>query len=77
MARRGEQTGAAALLDEAAEIHDRDAVGEMLDHCEIVADEEVGQAEFALQIEQQIEDLRLHGDVERARGLVAHEELGV
>src|SRR6185312_13467427 len=45
---RCEQAGAAALFDDAAEIHDRDAIGEMLHDSEIMADEEVSDAELAL-----------------------------
>ena len=42
-----------------AEIHHRNTVGEMLDDGKIVADEEVGQAELALVLQQQVENLRL------------------
>ena len=44
-------------------------------HGEIVADEEIGQPEPLLQVAHQIEDLRLHRDVERAGRLVADQEL--
>ena len=46
----------------------------MPDHIEVVGDEQVRQAEVALQILQQIEDLRLDGHVERRHGLVADDE---
>ena len=46
----------------------------MLDHREIVADEEIGEAEVAPQLGQQVQDLRLHRDVERAGRLVAHHD---
>jgi hypothetical protein len=42
-----------------------------------VRDEEVGEAELALQIAHQVQDLRLHRDVERRGRLVADEELGL
>ena len=38
-------------LDDLAEIHHRDAIGDMLDHSQIVRDEQVGEAEFLLQVE--------------------------
>src|SRR5690606_37628576 len=41
-------------LDDIAKIHHRDPVGDMVDHREIVRDEEIGQAEPFLQIEQEI-----------------------
>ena len=58
-------------LDDAAEIHHGDAVADMLDHGEVVRDEQVGQAELALQVDQQVDDLRLDRDVERRDRLVA------
>src|SRR5262245_11416585 len=51
MARVGENRFAVRGLDDAAEIHDRDARRDMLDHREIVADEDVSQAEIVAQIE--------------------------
>ena len=41
-----------------AEIHHRDAVGDVLHHREIVRDEDVGEPEALLQVAQQVEDLR-------------------
>src|SRR5579872_538474 len=45
-------------------------------HGEIMADEEVGEAELVLQVAHQVEDLRLHRNVKRRSRLVAHDELG-
>ena len=53
------------VLDDAAEIHHRDAVADVLDHREIVADEQVAELALALQVLQQVDDLRLDRDVER------------
>ena len=50
---------------------------DVLDDAEIVRDEEVGQAELALQVAEQVEDLRLHRDVERRDRLVADDDLGL
>ena len=41
-----------------------------LDYCHIVADEEDGDAQVALQREHEVQHLRLHADVERAHGFV-------
>jgi len=41
------------------------AIADVAHHVEIVADEEIGQPEFALQIDQQIEHLRLDRLVQR------------
>ena len=48
----------------------------MPDHREVVADEEIGEAELVLQVAHQIEDLRLHRNIERRGRLVADDELG-
>ena len=46
----------------------------MLDEPQIVRDEEVRQLQLPLQIHQQIDDLRLHRDVERRHRLVENHE---
>ena len=67
---------AAARLDDAAQIHDRDPIADVADHAEIVADEHVGQAELALHRPEQVQDLRLHRDVERRGRLVGQDQRG-
>ena len=71
-----EQFAALGDLDNAAEIHHADAARHVPDHGEVVADEEIGEAELVLQVAHQIEDLRLHRDIERRGRLVADDELG-
>src|SRR5438876_12257583 len=51
-------------LDDLAEIHDGDAMADMLDDGEVMSDKEVGEGEFPLQIHQKVNDLRLDRDVE-------------
>src|SRR6266851_6062466 len=53
MARILEDLLPAALLDDAAEIHHGDAVADMLDDAEIVADHDVGQPHLVLELEQE------------------------
>ena len=48
----------------------------MLDHGEVVGDEQVGQAELRLQVDQQVDHLGLDRDVERRDRLVADDQLG-
>src|SRR5882672_6903747 len=48
----------------------------MPDHREVVADEEIGEAELVLQVAHQIEDLCLHRNIKRGSRLVAHDEFG-
>ena len=64
-----------AQLHDAAEIHDRDPVGDVPDDTEVVGDEEIRQVEVLLERQQQVQDLRLYRDVERRDGLVANDEL--
>ena len=60
-----------------AEVHDRDPVADVLDDAHVVGDEQVGQAELALEVLQQVEDLRLDRHVERRDRLVADDEVGL
>ena len=62
-------------LDDAAEIHHGDPVADMLDHREIVRDEQIGQPELVLQVHQQVDDLRLDRHVERRDRLVADDQI--
>jgi len=41
---------------------------------QIVRDEEIGQPQCRLKIDEKIENLRLHRNVQRANRLVAHEQ---
>ena len=47
----------------------------MLDDAHVVGDEQVGQAELALELLEQVEDLRLDRHVERGDRLVADDEV--
>ena len=64
-------------LDELADIHHRDAVGDVAHHRKVVGDEEEGQFQARLQLEQQVQHLRLDRDVERRDRLVGHDEARV
>lgn len=65
------------LLDDVPAVHDGDAVGHAGDDAEIVRDEDDGGVPFLLQILHQLEDLRLHGHVERRRRFVGDEQVGI
>src|SRR6266851_1895488 len=54
-----------SLLDDRAEIHDRDCVGNVAHDLQVVRYEKIGDAQFLLQIHQQIQHLRLNRNVER------------
>ena len=76
MQRVAEQLARRRQLDQAAGAHHGDAVGDVVDHGEVVRDEQVGEAELLLQVLQQIEDLRLDRHVERRHRLVADHHVG-
>ena len=63
-------------LDDLAEVHHRDPVGDLADDGQVVGDEHVGQAELVLEVLQQVDDLGLDRDVERGDRLVGDDELG-
>ena len=50
-----EDLGSGALLDDLAEVHDREGVGEGGDDGEVVGDEEDGEVEGGLEVEEEIE----------------------
>ncbi len=52
----------------------RDGLRDLPHHGEIVRDEQIGEPELLPQVAQQIENLALRGDVERAHRLVADQK---
>ncbi len=76
MVRAGEQRAPVRQLDDLAEIHHRHAVRQVLDDGQVVADEQQRQAQLILQIDQQVDDLRLHRHVQRGDRLVADDQVG-
>src|SRR5262249_10606858 len=75
MPRIGKQRFAWPDLDNAAEMHHRDAVGDVLHHGEIVGNENVGEAKLVLQIAQQVKHLGADRDIERGYWLGANDKL--
>ena len=72
---RGEDALDRALLDDLALLHDADPVGELAHDAEIVGDEQHRHAEPRLRFLQQLQDLRLHGHVERGGRLVGDQQV--
>ena len=62
---------------DAAEIEHHHAMRNLAHDGQVVADEDHRHAEIGLQLHDQVDDLRLDGNVERADGLVADDELGL
>ncbi len=63
-----------ADLQDLAQVHDRDAVGDDPGQREVVGDEQVGQAALLAQVEHQREQLGADGDVEHRDWLVGDHE---
>ena len=72
----GEHLGHRARLDDAALLHHDHVVGDAPHDVEIVGDEQERHAELRLQVLEQLQDLRLNGDVERGGRLVGDEKVG-
>ena len=70
MARTGEQVFGRRHFGNAAQIHHRDPVGDVLDDGQVVADEDLSQAEALSQVDHQIQNLRLNENVERGNRFV-------
>ncbi len=66
-----------ALLDDLAFLHHADLLRDLAHDAEVVGDEQQRHAEPLLDVLQQLDDLRLHGDVERGGRLVGDEQIGL
>jgi hypothetical protein len=71
-----EQVGRVPLLDQRAAVQHADGVRDLADHREVMGDEQVDRAVLALDAGQQLDHLRLHGDVEGGDRLVQDQQLG-
>ena len=76
MARIGEHARGLSSLDDFSLTHDDHVVGDAPDDVEVMGDEQHRHAELGLQVFQQLQDLRLHGDVERGRRFVGDQKIG-
>ena len=74
MKRLGENRPRIRALDDLAGVHDRDVVGLLGDHAEIMGDQQQRHADLLLQLFHQIENLRLDRHVERGGRLVGDQE---
>ena len=77
MPRPAEDIVEGAALHYLAVVHDDDFLGDIGDDTKIVGDQQHRHAELALQVVDQLQDLRLDGDVERGGGLVGDQEVGL
>jgi len=77
MLRREKNVLRAALFNDAAGVHDGDAIGDLGDHTEVVSDEEESEFHFAAELVEQFEDLFLNGDIESGSGLIGDKQFGI
>ena len=75
MRRRGEEALGLSDLDDLAEVHHRDSVAHVADHRDVVRDEEEREPERVAELVDEVENLRLYGDIERRHRLVRHDQL--
>ena len=73
----GEDLGGACLFHHLAQVHDGDVVRDVLDHRQVVGDEQIRQVPLFLQLHHQVEDLGLDGHIQCGDRLVAHDEGGI
>jgi hypothetical protein len=66
-----------AGLDELAEVHHAQEVGDVADDGEVVRDDDVREVVKPLQLAHEVEHLRADGDVERGDRFVGHDQLRV
>jgi hypothetical protein len=71
----GEEVVPGGDLDDLAEVHDRDPVGDVPYDAQVVRDEQHRQAAVADQVRQQVQHLGLDRHVQRRDRLVGHHEL--
>ena len=64
-------------LDDSSEIHHRDTRADLSHHGQVVRDEDVREVELRLERAEQVEDLRLNGDIQRRDRLVADDQLRI
>ena len=71
----GVELGDVGHLHELAEVHHANAVADVLDHRQVVGNEQEREIELLAEVDEQIQDLGLDRDVEGGHGLVGEDEL--
>jgi len=62
-------------FDDSPKVHDRDSFADEADDVEIVRNEEIGNPKFVAKIQQQVHNLCLDRDIERAQRLITNDEV--
>ena len=66
-----------AAFHHAAAVHHQHALGVLGNHTQVVRDQQQRHAAFFHQAGDQVEDLRLQGDVQRGGGFVSNQQIGL
>jgi hypothetical protein len=64
-------------LHQTPQVHHPDLGGDMMDHRQVMADEKVCEPEAPLQIDHEVQYLRLHGNIEGRGRLIADQEFTI
>ncbi len=75
--RGAEQSAAFSLLDDLPALHHAHPVGDAPHQVEVVADQQQGHAQARLQFLEQVEDLQLHGHIQRRGRFVGYQQVGL
>ena len=73
MKRRFEQSSRIAHLHQGSQIHHRDLIRQVADHCQVVRDKDQAGAVLALQVIQQVEHRSLHGHIQGGDRLIRYQ----
>ncbi|MCY1362579.1 hypothetical protein D9M69_493030 [compost metagenome] len=74
MVRRAEHGVDRTAFDDLAAVHDHDPVTGLNDHAKIVSHQDDRHVTLVAQLAQEVDDLRLHGDVQRSGGFIGNKQ---
>ena len=77
MQRVGVQRIAVGQLHDLSQVHHRHTIADMAHHAQVVGDEDISQAQFFLQVFQQVDHLGLNGDIQRGNRLITNDQIRV
>ena len=72
--RVGEQQPLRGPFHNSSQIHDTQTVADVLDHAQIVCDEQIGEMKFILQIHKNVQDLSLNGHIQSRYRLIRYDK---
>ena len=75
MLRVREHAPGGTLFDDPALEHYGRPVSDVTNDTEVVGDEQIRQTELHLEIREQVQNLRLNGNIQRRHGLICHDQL--